>query len=237
MCDVCGCGDTNVVSIELHHNLLAANDHTAAHLREHFREDEITAVNIMGSPGAGKTALLESTARRLGGKYRLAAVSGDLATTYDADRLTRAGVTSEAITTGTACHLDAGMIDRVLHGNQIGPAIRDSDFFFIENVGNLVCPAAWDLGETAKIVVFSVTEGEDKPLKYPDMFAAAKLMILNKTDLLPYLKFDVDQCIAYARRVNPKIEVLQLSATSGQGMDAWLDWIMAGHAMLGQEAA
>src|SRR5689334_22767725 len=140
MCEVCGCGDTSVISVDVHQNLLAANDRRARHLRAHFREDGVTAINLMGSPGSGKTALLESTASRLAGRYRLAAVSGDLATSYDADRLGRAGIIAAAITTGSACHLEARMLEHVLHDEKLGPSIRGSDFFFIENVGNLVSP-------------------------------------------------------------------------------------------------
>ena len=187
MCDVCGCGDTKRVSVELHGSLLADNDHEAAHLRAHFRADAVTAINLMGSPGSGKTALLEATARALGGRYGLAAVSGDLATTHDADRLAKAGIPSAAITTGTACHLEASMVDRALHGSDAGAAIHGCDFFFIENVGNLVCPAIYDLGQRANVVALSVTEGVDKPLKYPVMFRHADLVVLTKIDLLPHL--------------------------------------------------
>ena len=215
MCDTCGCGDTNLVAVEVHTSLLAKNDHDAAHLREHFVEAGVTAINLMGSPGSGKTALLEATARAFGGRRRLAAVSGDLATTRDADRLARAGIPSAAITTGTACHLDAAMVHRALHG-AVGEAAMRSDFFFIENVGNLVCPAIYDLGQRANVVALSVTEGVDKPLKYPVMFRHADLVVLTKVDLLPYLpdvSVDaVDRGVRHARRGPRRVDRLARSA-------------------------
>jgi hydrogenase nickel incorporation protein HypB len=228
MCDVCGCGDTKRVSVELHGSLLATNDHEAAHLRAHFRADAVTVINLMGSPGSGKTALLEATARALGGRFELAAVSGDLATTHDADRLAKAGIPSTAITTGTACHLDASMVDRALHDSDAGAAIHGSDFFFIENVGNLVCPAIYDLGQRANVVALSVTEGVDKPLKYPVMFRHADLVVLTKVDLLPHLE---DVSVAAIRdalaRVMPKLRMIELSATRGAGLDEWIAWLEA----------
>jgi hydrogenase nickel incorporation protein HypB len=216
------------VSIEVHGSLLAQNDHEAAHLRAHFRSDGVTVVNLMGSPGSGKTALLEATARSLGGRYRLAAVSGDLATSHDADRLARAGIPSASITTGTACHLDASMVDRALHETDAGAAVHDSDFFFIENVGNLVCPAIYDLGQRANVVALSVTEGVDKPLKYPVMFRHADLVVLTKIDLLPHLDdvsvADIRDALA---RVMPNPRLIELSARRGPGLDEWIAWLEA----------
>ncbi|MFO0650893.1 MAG: hydrogenase nickel incorporation protein HypB [Polyangiales bacterium] len=227
MCDTCGCGDTNLVAVEVHASLLAKNDHDAAHLREHFVEAGVTAINLMGSPGSGKTALLEATARAFGGRRRLAAVSGDLATTRDADRLARAGIPSAAITTGTACHLDAAMVHHALHG-AVGAAAMRSDFFFIENVGNLVCPAIYDLGQRANVVALSVTEGVDKPLKYPVMFRHADLVVLTKVDLLPYLPdVSVDAVREALAQVMPTPRLLEVSATRGTGLDAWIDWLEA----------
>lgn len=223
MCETCGCGDPELVPVELSRQLLAENDRTARHNREHFEEAGVLAINLMGSPGSGKTALLEALARAVGTSVRLGAVSGDLATDRDAERLRAAGIPSVGITTGSACHLDARLVHRALHDFPW----RDTDLFFIENVGNLVCPAAFDLGEAHKVAILSVTEGEDKPIKYPDMFHAADLLLLNKIDLLPYLNFDVARCIEYARRVNPRIKVLQVSATTGEGMPAWYQWIRA----------
>lgn len=221
MCTDCGCGDPDVVPLEIQGRILGDNDARARHNREHFAAAGVLAINLMGSPGAGKTAILEATARHQRG-LRLAALAGDLATDRDAARLERAGIPSRAITTGSACHLDAKMVHHALHALPVAGL----DVLFVENVGNLVCPALWDLGEEAKVAILSVTEGEDKPLKYPDMFAAAQLMILNKIDLLPHLSFDVARCKEYARRVNPGINILELSATTGEGMQAWLDWLL-----------
>jgi len=225
MCDVCGCGDKNHVSLDVHQRLLSHNDRQAAHLRSHFRADGVTVINLMGSPGSGKTALLEATAKALGGRRRLSAVSGDLATAHDADRLAHVGIVAEAITTGTACHLDADMIHHALHGD-LADAVHASDYFFIENVGNLVCPAIYDLGQTANVVALSVTEGVDKPLKYPVMFKNADLVLLTKIDLLPHLPGVTLEAISNAlSRVMPRPRSVSLSATSGDGLATWLDWL------------
>lgn len=223
--------------IRLEQDVLGKNNQYAAHNREHFIEHGILALNLVSSPGSGKTTLLCATIEALKARANhtpLAVIEGDQQTSNDADRIRATGAPAIQINTGKGCHLDAQMVGKAfarlpLHDHQHGERHNPGGILFIENVGNLVCPAMWDLGEAAKVAILSVTEGEDKPLKYPDMFAAARLMILNKTDLLPYLLFDVAQCIAYARRINPHIEVLQVSATGGQGMDAWLDWILAEH--------
>ncbi len=225
MCDTCGCGDPDVVPIEVQHKILADNDHLAAHLREHFREAGVIAINLMGSPGSGKTALLEATARALGGRYQLGAVSGDLATERDADRLNAAGVRSMGITTGTACHLDARLVHDALHHFPW----RECRFFFIENVGNLVCPAIYDLGQAANVVALSVTEGEDKPLKYPVMFRKADLVLLTKVDLLPHLDVDVGAIEDALSRVMPEPRILQVSGRTGAGIDGWIDWLGEAH--------
>jgi hydrogenase nickel incorporation protein HypB len=221
MCDVCGCGDTKRVSVDVHERLLAGNDRTAEHNRRHLGAHGVVAVNLMGSPGAGKTALLEATARRLGGD-RLAAITGDLETARDAERVRAAGVAATAITTGSACHLDAEMVHHALHE---GIAPRGG-WLFIENVGNLVCPAVYDLGEDVRVVALSVTEGEDKPLKYPVMFRRADLVVLTKIDLLPALPdFDraaLDDALA---RVMPSPRVLAVSARTGEGLAPWIAWI------------
>lgn len=222
MCTTCGCGDPELVPVELHEKILAGNDRTAAHNRAHFREAGVLALNLMGSPGSGKTALLEATARLLPG-LRLGAVSGDLATDNDARRLTRAGIPSRAITTGQACHLDAEMVHRSLHGFPW----QALDLFFIENVGNLVCPAIYDLGQAANVVALSLTEGEDKPQKYPVMFQKADLVLLTKADLLPHLDVEVDRIRDALARVLPDPQVLLLSARTGAGMEAWKGWIEA----------
>ena len=163
MCDSCGCGDPDIVPVHVHEGILAGNDRAAAHNRDHFRARGVLAINLMGSPGAGKTAVLETTARMLAGHRRLGALAGDLATDYDANRLTAAGIVARSITTGSACHLDAQMVHHGLHHL----AWRDLDYLFIENVGNLVCPAVYDLGQAANVVALSVTEGEDKPAEIP----------------------------------------------------------------------
>jgi hydrogenase nickel incorporation protein HypB len=224
MCDTCGCGDTKLVPVEVHERLLSANDRTAAHNRAHFVEHGVLAVNLMGSPGAGKTALLEATARAVGDSRRLAAITGDLATDRDARRLQAAGIPAEAITTGSACHLDADMIHRALHQG----AARDADTLFMENVGNLVCPAIYDLGQAANVVALSVTEGEDKPLKYPVMFRTADLVLLTKVDLLPALPdFDRDALRHALARVMPTPRLLEVSARSGSGIAAWVAFLEA----------
>jgi len=223
MCETCGCGDPEIVPVEVKESLLRENDHVAAHNREHFGKRGVCAINLMGSPGSGKTALLEATARALAGTRRLAAVSGDLATERDADRLAAVGMVAKAITTGTACHLDARLVHHALHEmDDWGSA----DYFFIENVGNLVCPAIYDLGQAASVVALSVTEGDDKPLKYPVMFRDADLVLLTKTDLLPHLPgFDVGRFEDALARVMPDPRCLHVSAHSGSGIPAWIDWI------------
>ncbi len=223
MCETCGCGDATLVPVEVHDRILAVNDRTAAHNREHFREHGLLAVNLMGSPGSGKTALLEATARALAGGERLAAVSGDLETDRDAERLRAAGIPSEGITTGSACHLDAEMLHHALHHLPLAGV----GYLFVENVGNLVCPAVYDLGESARVVALSVTEGEDKPLKYPVMFRKADLVLLTKTDLLPHLDVRPEAIEEGLARVAPRAEVLRVSARTGEGVDAWIRWLAA----------
>jgi hydrogenase nickel incorporation protein HypB len=213
-----------VVPVEVHDHLLATNDRVASHNRAHFEELGILAINLMGSPGSGKTALLEATARITKGRMRLGALSGDLATDRDAARLRAAGIPAKEITTGSACHLDAELVHRALHDFPWG----DLDALFIENVGNLVCPAIYDLGQAVNVVALSVTEGEDKPLKYPVMFRKADLVILTKVDQLPHLpEVRVTTLIDGLARVMPCPALLQLSARTGEGMDAWVKWLAA----------
>jgi hydrogenase nickel incorporation protein HypB len=214
-----GLSQSQMVKIE--RGILDKNDTYARGNRRHLAEHGILALNLVSSPGSGKTTLLVETIKRIGGELAVSVIEGDQQTSHDADRIRATGARALQVNTGKGCHLDASMVEHALA--HLTPA--EDSLLFIENVGNLVCPAAFDLGEAAKVVVLSVTEGEDKPLKYPDMFAAARLMLLNKVDLLPYLNFDVARAIDYARRVNPQIEVLQVSATQGQGMDAWLGWL------------
>jgi hydrogenase nickel incorporation protein HypB len=221
MCDTCGCGDPSKVSVEVHDSILSANDRTAAHNREHFVEGGVFAVNLMGSPGAGKTAVLEATARSLAGRSRIGAIAGDLETDRDAERLRAVGVPAAAITTGSACHLDAGMV----HGSLHDFPWRDLDYLFVENVGNLICPAIYDLGQAVNVVALSVTEGEDEPLKYPVMFRKADLVLLTKVDLLPHLDFRVDAVLDALARVMPQPEVIRLAARQGDGVPEWIAWL------------
>lgn len=222
MCDSCGCGDTTLVPIEVQHRILSENERTAAHNRHHFLERGLLAVNVMGSPGAGKTAILEATARALDGRRLLGALAGDLATDNDARRLGAAGIRAESITTGSACHLDAAMVHRALHHLPW----TDLEYLFIENVGNLVCPAVYDLGQAANVVVLAVTEGEDKPLKYPVMFHKADLVLISKIDLLPHLPdISVDRIVDALRHVMPDPQYLAVSGRTGQGIDAWVTWL------------
>lgn len=224
MCQTCGCGDPDIVSVEVHDKILADNERTARHNRAHFHERGVLAINLMGSPGSGKTALLEATAGALTGTHRLGAISGDLATDNDAARLRAAGIPSVAITTGSACHLDAAMVHRALHASHL----QDTDLLFVENVGNLVCPAVYDLGQAYNVVTLAVTEGVDKPLKYPVMFRGADLVILTKIDLLPHLpEIKVEEIADALARVMPVPSLLPLSARSGEGMGPWLSWLEA----------
>ncbi|MEA9391352.1 hydrogenase nickel incorporation protein HypB [Acerihabitans sp. TG2] len=214
-----GLSQRRLVEIEI--DVLDKNNRLAAQNREHFQARHILALNLVSSPGSGKTTLLTETLQRLKDRISCAVIEGDQQTTNDADRIRATGAPAIQVNTGKGCHLDAQMIQDATR--RLAPP--DHSLLFIENVGNLVCPAGFDLGERHKVVVLSVTEGEDKPLKYPHMFAAADVMILNKTDLLPWVNFNVDTCIANARRVNPAMVVLMLSATTGDGMDTWISWL------------
>jgi hydrogenase nickel incorporation protein HypB len=209
--------------VQIEQDILSKNNQYAAANRSYFREHGILALNLVSSPGSGKTTLLTRTIEDLTSDYAMVVIEGDQQTANDAERIRATGVKALQINTGKGCHLDGHMVGHALESLQPD----DGSLLFIENVGNLVCPAAFDLGEAHKVAILSVTEGEDKPLKYPDMFHAADLMLLNKIDLLPHLNFDVERCIGYARQVNPRIQVLQVSATSGEGMDAWYQWIAA----------
>ena len=208
-------------TIELERQILARNDRLAERNRGWFAGRNILALNLVSSPGSGKTTLLERTIRGLGGDMTISVIEGDQQTSHDAERIQATGCRVVQINTGTACHLDAAMLARGLE--QLQPPL--DSIVMIENVGNLVCPALFDLGERAKVVIMSVTEGDDKPIKYPHMFRASSLMILNKIDLLPYVQFDVERCLAYARQVNPSLQILQLSATRGDGMEDWHRWL------------
>jgi hydrogenase nickel incorporation protein HypB len=210
--------------VQVERDILAKNDAVAQHNRAWLAERGIFTLNLVSSPGSGKTTLLVCTIEQLAGRVGVAVIEGDQQTSVDAERIRATGAPALQINTGKGCHLDAAMVQTAL--SRLAPA--EESVLMIENVGNLVCPSGFDLGETHKVLVLSVTEGEDKPLKYPDMFHAASLMLLNKVDLLPYLTFDVERCLANARRINPAIEVLLVSATSGQGMEGWLAWLERG---------
>ena len=207
--------------VPLERKVLSENDRIAAELRERFAQRGILVLNFISSPGSGKTALLERTLGSFPSGRRVAVLTGDIQTDNDAQRLAKYGFPVRQITTGGACHLDARMIERGLEGWDLDGL----DLLLIENVGNLVCPTSYDLGERAKIVVLSVTEGEDKPLKYPGIFYKAELMILNKIDLLPYVPFKVEMARECANRVHPGIEILEVSCTTGAGLDAWQGWL------------
>ncbi len=210
--------------IAIEEDILGKNNRLASFNRALFKEKGIFVLNLVSSPGSGKTTILELTLRDLSGKLRFAVIEGDQQTDNDARRIAATGVPVRQINTGSGCHLDAHMI---MHGTD-GFDLDNLDVLMIENVGNLVCPAAFDLGEHHKVAVLSVTEGEDKPLKYPQMFHNSTVMLINKTDLLPHLDFDVEKCKEYARRINPGILIFELSARSGEGMDAWYRWLTAG---------
>jgi hydrogenase nickel incorporation protein HypB len=255
MCSTCGCSDDSAVRIDgrvqtplqshdhsddhhhdhqhesdhehgretvlLEQRILAKNDDLATRNRDWLTARGITALNLMSSPGSGKTTLLERTVAHLAGNRETLVVEGDQETLLDADRITAAGAKVVQINTGAGCHLDASMLESGLRA--LDPP--DGSLVFVENVGNLVCPALFDLGETARVTVISVTEGADKPAKYPYMFRTTDLVLLNKVDLLPYVDFDVAHCIDLIHRLNPRADVVQLSATRGDGIDAWYDWL------------
>ncbi len=214
-----GMSQTRAIRIE--RDILAHNDMFAADNRRVFADLGVLTLNFVSSPGSGKTSLLVRTITDLADRWPIAVIEGDQQTSRDADRIRATGAPAIQVNTGKGCHLDAHMVGHALDRLPL----QSGGLLFIENVGNLVCPAAFDLGEAHKVVVLSVTEGEDKPLKYPDMFAAADLMLLTKIDLLPYLDFDMGACVAAALRVNPEIEILTLSTRTGQGLPAFYDWM------------
>lgn len=239
MCIACGChshdddhihdhdhdhGHGHSRTVKVEEDILSVNNRYAQANRGILAERKILALNLVSSPGSGKTTLLSYTVSGLGAP--VAVIEGDQSTEIDAEKLRATGVKAVQINTGRGCHLDAHMVGHAMEDLGVNSGAIDNGVLFIENVGNLVCPAAFDLGEAMKVVLLSVTEGDDKPLKYPDMFNAAGLMIITKKDLLPYVPFDVDRCIANARKINPGIEAMLLSSTSGDGMKDWQNWIM-----------
>lgn len=240
MCDTCGCNitsgnkhlikpggkfalvDNGKTSVSVLKNLMSENDHVATHNRDHFDKHNVLAINLMSSPGSGKTALLESTIQQLKNQFRIAVIEGDLETENDAERIRNQGVPAIQITTGSACHLDAHMVHDAVHNL----SLKDLDIVFIENVGNLVCPASFDLGQHLNVTLLSVTEGDDKPSKYPVMFRASDLMLLTKTDLLDVLDdFDTAKAEHNLRQLASRAPVFELSARRGDSMANWFDWL------------
>lgn len=219
-----GLSQSRMVQIET--DIMSKNDEYAAQNRAVFAQKDVLALNLVSSPGSGKTTLLTRTIEDIKGRTNLAVIEGDQQTANDAERIRATGVPAIQVNTGKGCHLDGHMVGHAMEHLDL-----DDGVLFIENVGNLVCPAGFDLGEAHKVAILSVTEGEDKPIKYPDMFHASDVMLLTKTDLLPYLDFDVEKCMDYARRVNPKIKILQVSSKSGEGMEDWYAWIEASRQM------
>lgn len=240
MCVTCGCGSNDqhhhhnhdhehdhhhqhnhVINLEA--EILAENNQYAAQNHLFFKNKKSLALNFVSSPGSGKTTLLEETIKAMSADNKLYVIEGDQHTELDADRIRKAGAKAYQIQTGKACHLDGHMVGHALEHLDV----EDNSFVFIENVGNLICPALFDLGEHAKVVLISITEGEDKPLKYPDMFFGADVVLVTKIDLLPYLKFDLDACLANISKINPKAKVLQISSTNKDGFGEWINWLSA----------
>lgn len=243
MCGTCGCGLPDPANIRkpgdrlsyavthdhsreisLERDIMHKNDLLAERNRGFFEAKHIQAINMVSSPGSGKTAILEKTVMELGHLHKLYVIEGDQQTKLDADRIEKAGAPVIQVNTGNGCHLDARMIDMAVKKLEV----PDGALLMIENVGNLVCPALFDLGESKRVVIISVTEGEDKPLKYPNMFQSSHLCLINKSDLLPYVDFNVERCMEYARRVNHQLEFITLSAKTGDGFEEWLNWLKQG---------
>jgi len=223
MCDECGCNNANTKrEIKIEENVLAKNDSIATEIRGELAERKSLMINMLSSPGSGKTTLLEKSLPKIMNDYSLGVIEGDVQTRYDAERLRRLNIPASQLNTGGACHLDAQSVKTMLSKK---PFDR-SDIIIIENVGNLVCPSAFDLGEDAKIVSISVTEGDDKPEKYPAAFASASLMLITKIDLLPYVQFDVERCKEGAWQIHPGLPVITLSSTTGEGVDEWIKWLL-----------
>ena len=228
MCEECGCNSANISpktnkrEIKIEENVLAKNNNIAAGIRDDLTTRKALMINMLSSPGSGKTTLLEKSLPKIMDDYSLAVIEGDVQTRYDAERLRRLEIPVSQLNTGGACHLDAQSVKTLLSKKPFD----SSDILIIENVGNLVCPSAFDLGEDAKIVSISVTEGDDKPEKYPAAFAAASLMLITKIDLLPYVQFDVERCKEGAWQIHPGLPVIALSSTTGEGVDEWIKWLL-----------
>ncbi len=223
MCDECGCNSANTKrEIKIEENVLAKNDSIAAEIRGNLAERKSLMINMLSSPGSGKTTLLEKSLPQIMNDYSLAVIEGDVQTRYDAERLRRLNIPASQLNTGGACHLDAQSVKTMLAKKPFD----SSDILIIENVGNLVCPSSFDLGEDAKVVSISVTEGDDKPEKYPAAFASASLMLITKIDLLPYVEFDVERCKEGAWQIHPGLPIIALSSTTGEGVDEWIKWLL-----------
>lgn len=238
MCDACGCqthshdhdhghshSHDDSVIVDINRSLFAANDALARSNREHFDEENLVVLNLISSPGSGKTTLLEHTIDRIGKEIKIGVIEGDIETERDAERIRAKGVPAVQLTTGGACHLDASMIHRGFHQLQKEPGGDSLDLLVIENVGNLVCPATFDLGEHQRVVLVSVPEGDDKPAKYPKAFTSSQLFLITKTDLLPYFDFQVDEAGKEALHLNPALQVMDFSSTTGEGFEVWLDYL------------
>jgi len=239
MCGICGCSDdsethhhftTNTLNahthgprerVQIERDLLDENQQYARKNQDFFQKHHVTAINLMSSPGSGKTTLLSRSIKDLKAQMDITVVVGDQQTRHDADVLTEAGAEALQINTGKVCHIDAHMLGHALENIRV----KERSLLFIENIGNLVCPAMFELGESSKVVILSVTEGDNKPIKYPDMFRCADLVILTKTDLLPYVDFDIERCIDYAKAINPSVEIIELSAKTGEGLAEWYQWL------------
>jgi hydrogenase nickel incorporation protein HypB len=222
MCDTCGCSQHQAHLVTLEQDVLEKNSEIAAYNRKYFSDHYMKAFNLMSSPGSGKTSLLIKTIEQLKPVCEIAVIEGDQQTDLDAQKIASQNVQVFQINTGKACHLEASAVSHALSHLHA----HNHSILFIENVGNLVCPASFDLGESFKVVILSVTEGEDKPLKYPYMFHAADVILINKIDLLPYVEFDVDQCVRYMRQINPEVRVFRLSAKTCEGFSDWIRWIL-----------
>ena len=235
MCETCGCSSpsdhghshdhSHTKTIDVHASLFAANDALARTNREHFEEAGAVALNLISGPGSGKTTLLEHTIEALKSEMNIAVIEGDIETERDADRIRAKGVPVIQLTTGGACHLDAAMTHKGFHRLQKEPGGDSIDLLFIENVGNLVCPATFDLGEHERVVLVSVPEGPDKPAKYPKAFTSSQTFVVTKTDLLPYFDFPVPEAVGDALKLNPNLRIMDLSSTTGMGMDGWLGYL------------
>lgn len=229
MCDACGCelqdAERNTRTIEVHESLLAANIEQANKNRHHFEKMGAVAINLISSPGSGKTTLLEQTIHHLKNEINIAVIEGDIETEKDADRIKAQGAPAVQITTGGACHLDARLVHKGLHHLQQENQDEKFDIIFIENVGNLVCPATFDLGEHERIVLLSVPEGSDKPAKYPKVFTTSQVFLITKTDLLPYFDFSMEEAREEALKLNQGLKIMVLSATTGEGFDSWLTYL------------